>query len=111
MKLYHESHCVNRSSIQTHGLLLNPTEGEAISSMTGGFFFASKLRQEPSEQIDVWEVDTTGLAIQFDDTDIPFDPEDTWWVVYGLKVIEPWRLRLALAATAPCPAGFRCGEV
>lgn len=109
MKLYHESHCVNRSSIEKHGLFLNPAQGEAVASITGGFFFSSKLPEEASEQIDVWELDASGLPTQIDDTDTPLDPEDTWWVVYGLSVIEPWRLRLALPATAPCPAGFRCG--
>ena len=56
-------------------------------------FFCSKL-PEPAEEIDVWEVNTAGLQLQIDDTDVPFDPEDTWWVLYGNTAIEPWRLRL-----------------
>ena len=109
MKLYHASHCVNRSSIERHGLLINPTEGEAVCSITGGIFLSSK-RPDPSEQIDVWEVDTVGLPIKIDDTDGPPDPDDTLWVVYGLTAIEPQRLRLAIPASAKFPEDFRCGE-
>lgn len=93
VELYHATPTANRGSIRKHGLLLTPGEGEAIRSVTGGFFFCSKM-PEPAEKIDVWLVDTSGLNIQIDDTDFPFDPEDTWWVVYDRKVIETWRLRL-----------------
>lgn len=93
MKLYHATPSINRISIRKSGLLLEPTDGEAIRSITAGFFFCSKI-PEPAEQIDVWEVNTEGLHLQVDDTDVPFDPEDTWWVVYGTASIEPWRLRL-----------------
>jgi hypothetical protein len=92
-ELYHATASVNRDSIQKVGLILNATEGDAVHSITGGFFFCSKP-PEPAEKIDVWVVDITGLNLQIDDTDIPFDPEDTWWVTYDRKVIEPWRLRL-----------------
>ena len=64
-------------------------------SITGGIFLFTKLR-ERSEYLDVWEVDTTGLAVIEDDTDAPFDPDDTWWVVYchsigseKLTLLEP----------------------
>lgn len=93
MKLYHATSSRNRNSIRKNGLLLEPTDGEAIRSITGGFFFCSKI-PEPAEQIDVWEVNTEGLHLQVDDTDVPFDPEDTWWVIYGTVSIEPWRLSL-----------------
>lgn len=70
MKLYHASHCVNRGSTERHGLLINPTEGEAVTGITGGIFLSSK-RRDPSEQIDVWEVDVMSLPLQIDDTDSP----------------------------------------
>jgi hypothetical protein len=93
MKLYHSTPTVNRDGIRKSGLLLEPIEGEAIRSLTGGFFFSSKL-PEQCQHIDVWEVDTQGLPVEIGNTEVPPDPEDKWWVVYGRKVIEPWRLRL-----------------
>ncbi|HLZ00756.1 MAG TPA: hypothetical protein VKR55_01245 [Bradyrhizobium sp.] len=92
-KLYHSTSSENRESIQKHGLLLNPDCGEAIPSITGGFFFSSK-QPLPTEHIDVWEVNAAGLRLQMDDTDMPLEPDDTWWVLYGHSLIEPWRLKL-----------------
>jgi hypothetical protein len=97
-KLYHSTSAENRASIQKHGLLLNPQHGEATSSITGGFFFSSKQPMS-SEHIDVWEVNAEGLRLQMDDTDMPLEPDDTWWVLYGPPVVEPWRLTLLSTST------------
>jgi hypothetical protein len=104
MKFYHATAATNRDSIRQNGLMLevpsSMLDGEIQRSITGGFFFCTKL-PERSEYIDVWEVDTQGLYLQPDDTDVPFDPEDTWWVLYGHPVVAPWRLTL-LAHTKEC---------
>lgn len=92
-KLYHGSASTNRASIRERGLVLDPMNGETEESVTGGFFFSSQP-PEHSEHIDGWEVNVDGLHLQIDDTDLPFNPDDTWWVLYGRTVIEPWRLRL-----------------
>jgi hypothetical protein len=97
-KLYHATSTENRESIQKHGLLLNPECGEATSSITGGFFFSSK-QPLSSENIDVWEVNAAGLRLQLDDTDMPLELDDTWWVLYGHSVVEPWRLTLLSNST------------
>lgn len=100
--LYHGTSAENRESIRKHGLFLNPEGGEATSSITGGFFFSSK-QPLPSEHIDVWEVNATGLRLQMDDTDMPLEPDDTWWVLYGCPVVEPWRLTLLSNSTIQNP--------
>ena len=99
MKLYHSTAATNRESIRKNGLILEvpslASGEEAQRSITGGFFFSTKIADgEPSEYIDVWEVNTDGLRLQPDDTDVPLDPDDTWWVLYGHKVIAAWRLTL-----------------
>lgn len=91
--LYHSTSTENRESIQTHGLLLEPQAGEGTQSITGGFFFSSK-KPLPSEHIDVWKVNAEGLRLQMDDTDMPLELDDTWWVLYGQPVVETWRLTL-----------------
>lgn len=101
-KLYHSTSKENRESIQKHGLLLNPEGGEETSGCTGGFFFSSK-QPLPSEHIDVWEVNAAGLRLQMDDTDMPLEHDDTWWVLYGHSLIEPWRLTLLPNSTIQNP--------
>ena len=93
MKLYHATGRENRESIEKYGLrIFHPETGEELS-ITGGVFFSSKLHDE-SPSIDVWEVDVTGLPLTVDDQDAPFDPEDTWWVLYHPDGIPPERLAL-----------------
>ena|SRR6266446_4467269 len=94
MKLFHSTATENRASILENGLVLGVpnANGAEQLSITGGIFFSSK-RPEPAEQIDIWEVDTSGLTVIIDDTDVPFDLEDTWWVVYN-QPIGTERLRL-----------------
>jgi len=101
-KLYHSTSAKNRESIQKLGLLLNPVGGEATSSLTGGFFFSSKP-SIPSEHIDVWEVNADGLRLQMDDTDMPLEPDDTWWVLYGHSLVESSRLTLLSDSTIQIP--------
>jgi hypothetical protein len=97
MKYYHATARTNRESIRKHGLLLNvdasPPDNEPQYSPTGGFFFSTKL-PEAREGLDVWRLDNTGLELVPDDVDTPTDAEDSWWVIYGLETIEPWRLAL-----------------
>ena len=99
MKLYHATATENRLSILGKGLVLSITNADGTEqlSITGGIFFCSK-QPEPSEFIDIWEVDTTGLLVIEDDTDLPFDPEDTWWVAY-CQSIGPERLTLLEAVS------------
>jgi hypothetical protein len=99
MKLYHSTATENRGSILKRGLALRIAndDGTEQLSITGGIFFCSK-QPEPSEYIDIWEVDTTGLLVIEDDTDVPFDPEDTWWVAY-CQPIGPERLTLLEAVS------------
>jgi hypothetical protein len=102
VKLYHCTSSENWESIQKHGLLLNPEGGEATSSITGGFFFSNK-QPLPAEHLDVWEVNAAGLRLQLDDTDMPIEPDDTWWVLYGHSLVEPWRLTLLSNSTVQDP--------
>ena len=102
MKLYHGTPTENRESVRRHGLkLFHPETGEPLS-ITGGLFLSSKL-PERAEQIDIWEVDTSGLPIIIDDTDVPLDPEDTWWVLYPPFEIPPERLTLLESHSEPHP--------
>jgi len=99
MKLYHSTATENRLSILNRGLVLSITNADGTEqlSITGGVFFSSK-QPEPAEQIDIWEVDTTGLLVIEDDTDVSLDPEDTWWVAY-CQPIGPERLTLLEAVS------------
>jgi len=97
MKFYHESATENRQSILERGLALSITRTDGTEeelSITGGIFLFTKLRgRERSEFLDIWEVDVTELTVIEDDTDVPFEPGDTWWVVY-CHPIGPERLML-----------------
>jgi hypothetical protein len=102
MKLYHGASTENRESIRRHGLKVrHPETGEQLS-ITGGIFFSSKLL-EREEQVDIWEVDTSGLPIIIDDTDESLDPEDTWWVLYPPFEVPPERLILLDSHSEPHP--------
>jgi hypothetical protein len=102
MKLYHGTETTNRESIGKRGLKINHPETGEMLSITGGIFFSSKL-PEPLPQIDVWEVDTSGLPIIIDDTDTPLDQEDTWWVLYPPSEVGPERLTLLKSHSEPNP--------
>jgi hypothetical protein len=102
MKLYHGTPTENRESIRRHGLKINHPETGEMLSITGGIFFSSKL-PERAEQIDVWEVDASGLSITIDDTDAPPDPTDTWWVLYPPFELPPERLKLLESHSEPNP--------
>ncbi|UPK02828.1 hypothetical protein [Bradyrhizobium sp. 170] len=98
MKLYQASATTNRGSIRKKGLLLEvpptPPDSERQHSPTGAFFFCTKL-PKATAGIDVWEeLDATGPNFVPDDTDIPFDPEDDRWALYGHEVVDVWQLSL-----------------
>jgi len=98
MPMYHASPANCRASISARGLVksLPEIERNALdlddsAHITGGIFLSSK-KPTSSEFIDVWEVDVSALDLCVDDTTIPLEPDDSFWVVY--TDIPPSRLKL-----------------
>jgi hypothetical protein len=87
--MYHAAPTSCRASILARGLLRSLSEAERkdfdlddSAHITGGIFLSSK-KTSPSEFIDVWEVDVSGLDLYVDDTTEPLEPDDSYWVVYS----------------------------
>jgi len=107
--LYHSAPPAARDSILSEGLHRRHSETAGIAREAGepgwdsfGHVFLTD-RPEENPDIDVWEVDASGLEVAPDDTTDCPNPGETWWKILG-EGVPPSRLRLVAPAAR---AGMR----